>query len=96
MSAEIVEGKPSSSSEPTGIILGVHESSLKGYPHPSICSRSSFDWTVQKIVPSNTFDFNIVRKITTPSFFVVLGFEDMDCIFAMPKDFRDMEERDKK
>lgn len=59
------EGKSASSSlalasDPTRILLGVNESSLKGYPNASISCRNAFDWTMQKIVRSNTNDFKLL------------------------------------
>jgi hypothetical protein len=46
--------------EVTRIMVAVNESSLKGYPHPSISSKGAFDWTVQKIVRSNVSAFNLL------------------------------------
>jgi hypothetical protein len=43
--------------DPTKIIVAVNESSLKGYPHPSISSRSAFEWTLSKLVRSNLSGF---------------------------------------
>ena len=41
----------------TKIMVAVNESSIKGYPHASISSRAAFDWTLEKIIRSNTSDF---------------------------------------
>lgn len=46
--------------EPTRIMIGVNESTIKGYPHASISSRGAFDWTLQKIVRSNTSGFKLL------------------------------------
>ncbi|KAG6489524.1 hypothetical protein ZIOFF_050797 [Zingiber officinale] len=42
---------------PTRILFGVNESSIRGYPHPSISSRTAFDWTLQKLIRSNAAGF---------------------------------------
>ncbi|XP_042502433.1 universal stress protein A-like protein isoform X2 [Macadamia integrifolia] len=47
-------------SEPTRIMVAVNESSIKGYPFPSISSRYAFDWTLQKIVRSNISGFKLL------------------------------------
>ncbi|TXG54672.1 hypothetical protein EZV62_019928 [Acer yangbiense] len=46
-------------SEPTRVLLAVSESTIKGYPHASISSRGAFEWTIQKIVRSNTSGFRL-------------------------------------
>lgn len=46
--------------EATRIMMGVNESTIKGYPHASISSRGAFDWTLQKIVRSNTSGFKLL------------------------------------
>lgn len=48
------------SGEPTQIMLAVNESTIKGYPHASISSRGAFDWTLNKIVRSNTSGFKLL------------------------------------
>ncbi|KAK9067930.1 hypothetical protein SSX86_012041 [Deinandra increscens subsp. villosa] len=50
----------SSSGDVTRIMLGVNESSIKGYPHASISSKSAFDWTLNKIIRSNTAGFKLL------------------------------------
>ncbi|KAL4591435.1 hypothetical protein LXL04_004400 [Taraxacum kok-saghyz] len=35
-------------------MVAVNESSIKGYPHASISSKSAFEWTLNKIICSNT------------------------------------------
>ncbi|KAL3526413.1 hypothetical protein ACH5RR_011069 [Cinchona calisaya] len=79
--------------EPTRIMMGVNESTIKGYPHPSISSRGAFDWTLKKIVGSNTSGFKILfLHVQVPD---EDGFDDMDSIFASPEDFSSMNRRDK-
>lgn len=46
--------------EPTRVMVAVSESTIKGYPHASISSRGAFEWTVQKIVRSNTSGFRLL------------------------------------
>lgn len=46
--------------EPTRIIVAVNESTIKGYPHASISSRGAFEWSVQKIIRSNTSGFKLL------------------------------------
>ncbi|GAB4849210.1 hypothetical protein Ancab_004020 [Ancistrocladus abbreviatus] len=84
----------SESSMPTRVMIGVNESSLKGYPHPSISSRGAFEWTLQKIVRDNTAGFKLLfLHIQVPD---EDGFIDMDSIYASPDDFKDMKKREKK
>lgn len=47
-------------SEVTRIMIGVNESSIKGYPHASISSKSAFEWTLNKIIRSNTSGFKLL------------------------------------
>jgi hypothetical protein len=46
--------------EVTRIMIGVNESSLKGYPNPSISSKGAFEWTINKIVRNNVSGFNLL------------------------------------
>ncbi|KAL0395697.1 UNVERIFIED_CONTAM: Universal stress protein A-like protein [Sesamum calycinum] len=46
--------------EPTRIMVAVNESTIKGYPHASISSRGAFEWTLKKIVRSNTSGFKLL------------------------------------
>ncbi|EEF37672.1 hypothetical protein RCOM_1095450 [Ricinus communis] len=81
------------SSEPTRIMIGVNESTIKGYPHPSISSKGAFDWTLSKIVRSNTSAFKLLfLHVQVPD---EDGFHDMDSIYASPDDFKSMKQRDK-
>ncbi|XP_057983923.1 universal stress protein A-like protein [Malania oleifera] len=80
-------------SEPTQILVAVNESTIKGYPHPSISSRGAFEWTLQKIVRSNTSSFKLhFIHVQVPD---EDGFDDMDSIYASPDDFENMKQRDK-
>ncbi|KAJ0111432.1 hypothetical protein Patl1_02760 [Pistacia atlantica] len=81
------------SSEPTRILVAVSESTIKGYPHASISSTGAFDWTIEKIVRSNTPGFKLLfLHVQVPD---EDGFDDMDSIYASPEDFRNMRHRDK-
>ncbi|XP_058091791.1 universal stress protein A-like protein [Magnolia sinica] len=87
-----MEGR-AESSDPTRIMVGVNESSIKGYPHASISSRGAFEWTVEKIIRTNTSGFKLLfLHVQVPD---EDGFDDMDSIFASPEDFREMQRRDK-
>ncbi|GKV07742.1 hypothetical protein SLEP1_g19472 [Rubroshorea leprosula] len=48
------------SDPPTRIMVAVNQSTIKGYPHASISSRGAFDWTLRKIVRSNTAGFKLL------------------------------------
>lgn len=47
-------------SEPTRVMVAVNESTIKGYPHASISSKKAFEWTLKKIVRSNTCGFKLL------------------------------------
>ncbi|MED6173737.1 hypothetical protein PIB30_062459 [Stylosanthes scabra] len=79
--------------EVTRIMVAVNESSLKGYPHPSISSKGAFDWTIKKIVRDNVSSFNLLfLHVQVPD---EDGFDDMDSIYASPDDFKRMKQRDR-
>ncbi|KAG6741666.1 hypothetical protein POTOM_054943 [Populus tomentosa] len=79
--------------EATRIMMGVNESTIKGYPHASISSRGAFDWTLQKIVRSNTSGFKILfLHVQVPD---EDGFDDMDSLYASPEDFKNMKHRNR-
>ncbi|XP_044465173.1 universal stress protein A-like protein [Mangifera indica] len=81
------------SSEPTRIMVAVSESTIKGYPHASISSRGAFDWTIEKIVRSNTSGFKLlIIHVQVPD---EDGFDDTNRIYASPEDFRNMRHGDK-
>ncbi|PKA58744.1 Universal stress protein A-like protein [Apostasia shenzhenica] len=83
----------SESSEPTRIMVAVNESSVKGYPHPSISSRTAFEWTLAKLVRSNAAGFHLLfLHVQVPD---EDAFEDMDSIYASPEDFHNIKERDR-
>lgn len=80
-------------SEPTRVMIAVNQSSIKGYPHPSISSRRAFEWTLQKIVRSNNSGFVLLfLHVQVPD---EDAFDDMDSIYASPADFKDMKHREK-
>ncbi|KAJ0755328.1 putative rossmann-like alpha/beta/alpha sandwich protein [Helianthus annuus] len=43
-------------------MLGVNESSIKGYPHASISSKSAFEWTLKKIILGFYVEIGIVLE----------------------------------
>jgi len=66
------------SSAPTRVMMAVNESSLKGYPHPSISCRTAFDWTLSKLVRSNPGGFHFLfLHVQVPD-------EDGTCIRLLP------------
>ncbi|XP_052195702.1 universal stress protein A-like protein [Diospyros lotus] len=80
-------------SEPTRIMLGVNESTIKGYPHASISSRGAFDWTLKKIVRNNPSGFKLLfLHVQVPD---EDGFDDVDSMYASPDDFKSMMHRDR-
>ncbi|KNA24883.1 hypothetical protein SOVF_011550 [Spinacia oleracea] len=82
-----------SASEPTRVLIGVNQSSIKGYPHASISSKGAFEWTLQKIVRDNISGFKLLfLHVQVPD---EDGFDDMDSIFASPDDFKSMNTREK-
>ncbi|CAJ1946709.1 unnamed protein product [Sphenostylis stenocarpa] len=79
--------------EVTRVMVAVNESSLKGYPHPSISSRGAFEWTINKIIRNNVSAFNLFfLHVQVPD---EDGFDDMDSIYASPEDFKNMKQRDR-
>ncbi|KAL7190370.1 hypothetical protein ACSBR2_022613 [Camellia fascicularis] len=80
-------------SEVSRIMMGVNESTIKGYPHPSISSKGAFEWTLKKIVRSNISAFKFLfLHVQVPD---EDGFDDMDSIYASPDDFKRMDRRDR-
>ncbi|KAI3500882.1 hypothetical protein L1887_36709 [Cichorium endivia] len=80
-------------SEVTRIMMGVNESSIKGYPHASISSKSAFEWTLNKIIRSNTSGFKLLfLHVQVPD---EDGFDEVDSIYASPEDFRNANRKDK-
>ncbi|KAH7851553.1 hypothetical protein Vadar_013286 [Vaccinium darrowii] len=81
------------SGERTRIMVGVNESTIKGYPHASISSKGAFDWTLSKIVRSNTSSFTLLfLHVQVPD---QDGFDDMDSIYASPDDFKKLNHKNK-
>ncbi|KAK4477383.1 hypothetical protein RD792_016604 [Penstemon davidsonii] len=99
------------SSEPTRIMVAVNESTMKGYPHASISCRGAFDWTLNKIIRSNTSGFKLLfLHVQVPDeddtlvqypwmilllYMTIRGFDDMDSIYASPEDFKKIKDREK-
>ncbi|KAL6954762.1 hypothetical protein U1Q18_051708 [Sarracenia purpurea var. burkii] len=73
-------------------MMGVNESTINGYPHASISSKGAFEWTLKKIVRSNTSAFKLlflhVQVLDED------GFNDMDSIYASPDDFKSMNKKE--
>ncbi|GLT33236.1 hypothetical protein SLA2020_078400 [Shorea laevis] len=81
------------SEPPTRIMVAVNQSTIKGYPHASISSRGAFDWTLQKIVRSNTAGFKLLfLHVQVPD---EDGFDDMDSIYASPEDFKSLKHKER-
>lgn len=78
---------------PTRVMVAVNESTINGYPHPSISSRGAFEWILQKIVRSSTSGFKLLfLHVQVPD---EDGFDDVDSIYASPDDFKSMKQRDR-
>ncbi|KAK4392983.1 Universal stress protein A-like protein [Sesamum angolense] len=81
------------SADPTRILVAVNQSTIKGYPHASISRSGAFEWTVKKIIRSNTSGFKLLfLHVQVPD---EDGFDDMDSIYASPADFMIMKHRDR-
>ncbi|KAL0351016.1 UNVERIFIED_CONTAM: Universal stress protein A-like protein [Sesamum radiatum] len=81
------------SADPTRILVAVNQSTIKGYPHASISSSGAFEWTVKKIIRSNTSSFKLLfLHVQVPD---EDGFDDTDSIYASPADFMIMKHRDR-
>uniref|UniRef100_A0A2P2INS4 Universal stress family protein n=1 Tax=Rhizophora mucronata TaxID=61149 RepID=A0A2P2INS4_RHIMU len=79
--------------QPTRVMMAVNESTIKGYPHPSISSRWAFEWTLRKIVRSNISGFKLLFiHVQVPD---EDGFNDMDSIYASPEDFKNLQYRER-
>ncbi|CAF2347142.1 unnamed protein product [Brassica napus] len=86
-------------SEPTRVMVAVNESTIKGYlwlqaPLASSSSCFTFEWTLKKIVRSNTSGFKLLllhAQVQDEDG----SFDDVDIIYASPDDFRNMRERNK-
>ncbi|KAK1571640.1 hypothetical protein Q3G72_020604 [Acer saccharum] len=80
-------------SKPTRVLLAMSESTIRGYPYASIRSRGAFEWTIRKIVRSNTSGFRLhflhVQVLDED------GFDDMDSIYASPEDFKSLKQQDR-
>ena len=59
--SEIKAASASASSEPpTRVMMGVNESTIRGYPHASISSKGAFEWTLNKIIRNNFSGFKLL------------------------------------
>ncbi|XP_022939760.1 universal stress protein A-like protein isoform X2 [Cucurbita pepo subsp. pepo] len=77
--------------QPTRIMLAVNQSTINGYPHASISCRRAFEWTLQKIVRSNTSGFHLLfLHVQVPD---EDGFDGSDSISASSDDFKDQNPR---
>ncbi|KAF9604740.1 hypothetical protein IFM89_009536 [Coptis chinensis] len=76
--------------EPTRIMIAVNESSLKGYPIPSISSKNAYEWTLNKIIRNNVTGFKLyLLHVQVPE---EQGRENQKTVLAFcPKD-REMSE----
>ncbi|KAF7135649.1 hypothetical protein RHSIM_Rhsim08G0053600 [Rhododendron simsii] len=96
-------------SSQTRIMVGVNESTIKGYPHASISSKGAFEWTLSKIVRTNTSAFTLLflhvqvpdqdgslsLSLSTYVQITIYCFDDMDSIYASPDDFKKLNHRNK-
>lgn len=93
--AEIqVEVEAETEDNPTKVLICVNQSSIKGYPHPSLSSVDAFEWTLKKLVKKSC------RHLFKLCFLHVEvkdedGFDDMDSIYASPDDFKNLKNREK-
>ncbi|KAL8153869.1 hypothetical protein V2J09_011629 [Rumex salicifolius] len=78
----------------TRVMIGINESSINGYPHPSISSHRAFVWTLQKIVRNNPSGFKLLFVHVQVS--DEDGFNDIDSIYASPNDFMRMKNQERK
>lgn len=56
----MIEGEVGMEGESTLVMVAVSESTINGYPHASISSKGAFEWTLNKIVRSNTSGFKLL------------------------------------
>ncbi|MCO5562469.1 hypothetical protein L7F22_016096 [Adiantum nelumboides] len=87
-------GGDSANDAPTRILLAVSQSSIQGYPHPSISSRSAFHWLVDKLIPpaSRPKYKLLILHVQVPD---EDAFDDMDSLYATKDDFKAMKHEDK-
>ncbi|KAI5078533.1 hypothetical protein GOP47_0006204 [Adiantum capillus-veneris] len=79
---------------PTRILLAVSQSSIKGYPFPSISSMAAFHWLVEKLIhPACRPKFKLlILHVQVPD---DDAFDDMDSLYATKEDFEAMKHEDK-
>lgn len=79
---------------PTRILLPVSQSSIKGYPNPSISSMTAFRWLVDKLIhPASRPKFKLlILHVQVPD---EDAFDDMDSLYATKEDFNSLKRGDK-
>ncbi|KAL6551484.1 hypothetical protein OROGR_007638 [Orobanche gracilis] len=78
--------------EPTKIMVAVNESNMKGYPHASISCSGAFEWTLNKIIRSDTSGFKVyLLHVQVPD---EDGFDEVDSRYASPEDIKSMKHSD--
>ncbi|KAG6553945.1 hypothetical protein Mapa_004862 [Marchantia paleacea] len=78
--------------EQTVVLLGVSPST-KGYPHPSQSSTHALEWTLEKLIrKSCRKEFKLmILHVQVPD---EDGIDEVDSIFATPRDFAEVAESD--
>ncbi|KAH7280125.1 hypothetical protein KP509_37G052900 [Ceratopteris richardii] len=91
--AEETGGPRSDCSAPTRIMLAVNQSSIKGYPNPSISSMNAFHWVVKKIIqpPTRSHFKLLILHVQVPD---DDAFDDTDSLFASKEDFQTIKHGD--
>lgn len=74
---------------PTRILIAVNQSSIKGYPNPSISSLAAFNWLTQTLIPTAARpNFKLlILHVQVPD---EDAFNDMDSLYATNDDFNEM------
>lgn len=89
-----MEASPDYQSPPTTVLLAVNQSSIQGYPRPSISSSTAFEWILAKLIrPGSRKDFQLLLlHVQVPD---EDGFNDMDSLYATGDDFKNIQHEDK-
>lgn len=89
-----VQVEPEAEDSPTKVLICVNQSSIKGYPYPSLSCVDAFEWTLKKLVKrSSKHLFKLCfLHVEVPD---EDGFDDMDSLYASPDDFKDLKHREK-
>eukprot|EP00249_Psilotum_nudum_P002962 c16264_g1_i2 orf=533-1000(-) len=85
-----------SSQEPvTRVLVAVNQSSVKGYPCPSLSSNGAFNWILSKLIrPCCRQRYKLlILHVQVPD---EDPFDDMDSLYATAEDFRDMKHKEMK